>query len=154
MAEALEARGFGVSERMGRQPRSRSLDWTFAVGVILGLGGLAVAAYCLAVGMMFWAILAGVIGGAALAVIVRFTPAPGSSRTRYRLLAWRSADSLVSVTALLAVAVVILRNGTSPASLAYTTYPELTWPSVDLPMLLVLGILLAPAVVYRPAATS
>lgn len=154
MAEALEARGFGASDGAGQRRRSRWRETVFAAGVIAGLGGLAVAVYCLAVGMTTWAILSGAIGAAALAAMIRTSPAPATSRTRYRPLTWTHADTTVSATSLLTASIVIFRNGTSPASLAYTTYPKLTPPLVDLPVLLVLGLLLVPALVYQPQSYS
>ncbi len=152
MAEALEARGFGATGDDGKRRRTRWNELAFGTGMVGGLGGLAVAVYCLAVGLAGWAAAAAVVGGSALAAVVGMSPAPSASRTRYRLLQWTAGDTLVTMAACVVVAVVLVRNAGDPGSLAYSTYPELGPPPVDLPLLLALGLLMAPAVVFRPKA--
>jgi len=152
MAEALESRGFGASPSASpRQAGGAARDAAFGFGIVTGLGGLAVAVYCLAVGLASWAMVAAAVAGLSLVVLFRLSPPSGVSRTRYRVLAWTGADSLVTATSLLALAAVVAWNGVSPASLAYSPYPDMTMPPVDLPLLLTLGLLMVPATVYRPA---
>lgn len=151
MAEALESRGFGGSPENLPRGERRWKELAVSIGVIVGLGGLAVAAYCLAVGLAAWATVAATTAIVSLVFAARATPDRSVARTRYRELAWTRADSLVTGTSLSVLAAVILWNSIRPDSLAYRVYPTLSIPGADLPLLLVLGLLLAPAVVFRPA---
>lgn len=150
VAEALESRGFGASTDAGTTRRSRREDLAFGTGVVTGLGGLAVAVYCLAVGRAGWAAVAAILGGLSLAALLRLSPAPANKRTRYRSPTWTGADTLVTAVSLATLIAVLVWNGARPGSLAYTPYPALSSPAVDAPLLAVLGLLLAPATVYRP----
>lgn len=154
MAEALESRGFGASASAPSRVRNPWQEFAFGLGVITGLGGLAVAVYCLAVGLATWAVIAGLVGCISLAALVRMSPTPLPARTRYRTLRWTPADSLVTVASLVTVTIVIIWNGVRPGSLAYAPYPTLTVPPVDIPLLLVLGLLITPALVFRPGTQS
>lgn len=154
MAEALESRGFGASAGVHPATRNPWRDFAFGCSVIFGLGGLAVAVYCLAVGMAAWAGVAGAVGGISLAALVRTSPTPVAARTRCRTLVWSRADSLVTVTSLIAVSIVVIWNGVRPGSLVYAPYPTLTLPPVDAPLLILLGLLMVPALVFRPSAGS
>lgn len=154
MAEALESRGFGASPgplSPGRRPWH---DIAFGSCVITGLGGLTVAVYCLAVGMGTWAIIAALVGSISLATLVRTSPTPFAKRTRYRTLVWTPADSLVTTVSLITVSIVVIWNGVRPDSLAYAPYPILTVPPVDVPLLIILGLLMVPALVFRLEAQS
>ncbi len=152
MAEALESRGFGASSSPPHDLRRSRRDLTFDLGIVIGLGGLALAAYCLAVGLASWALLAGLVGGSALTALARSSPPPIPLRTRYRVIDWTRADSLVVASSLVVACVVVTWNGLRPASLAYAPYPALTVPPADLPLLVILGFLIVPAMVYRPGA--
>lgn len=154
MAEALESRGFGASAGIFSRHPNPWREIAFGLGVITGLGGLAVAIYCLAVGITTWAIIAGLVGCISLVALVRTSPTPRPVRTRYRTLHWTPADSLVTVASLVTVSIVTIWNGVRPASLAYAPYPTLAIPRVDIPLLLTLGLLLTPALVFRPGTQS
>ncbi len=155
MAEALESRGFGASASSAPTfSRSHGRGLVFSIGVIVGLGGLAVAVYCLAVGMATWAVAAGLAGCLSLAALVRSSPSPVPVRTRYRGLVWTNADSLVTATSVVVACFVVIWNGVRPTSLAYAPYPALTVPPADPPLLLILALLIAPAVVYRTEAEA
>lgn len=152
MAEALEARGFGASSSpTAQRDRSAVRDAGFGIGLVAGLGGLAVAVYCLAVGLAGWSMAAAAVGVLSLITLVRLSPTPPGQRTRYRVLAWTAADSLVTGTSLVVLVAVVAWNGVSPESLVYNPYPKLILPPGDLPLLVSLGPLIVPAVAYRPA---
>ncbi|MDQ3654859.1 MAG: energy-coupling factor transporter transmembrane protein EcfT, partial [Chloroflexota bacterium] len=154
MAEALESRGFGASASAPSRVRNPRREIAFGLGVVTGLGGLTVAVYCLAVGLATGAVIAGLVGCFSLAALVRTSSSPQPVRTRYRTLRWTWADSLVSVASLVSVSIVVIWNGVRPGSLAYAPYPTLTVPPVDIPLLLILGLLMTPALIFRPATQS
>ncbi|MBA2468147.1 MAG: energy-coupling factor transporter transmembrane protein EcfT [Chloroflexia bacterium] len=151
MAEALESRGFGVSPDARPKSANRWRNVASSSGLIVGLVGLAVASYCLAVGQATWAIVAATLGIVALVLAARATPDRSMARTRYRELTWTRANSLVSGASLIVMAMVIFWNSIRSGSLAYQVYPTMNVPPADLPLLLILGLLLAPALVFRPA---
>jgi energy-coupling factor transport system permease protein len=152
MAEALESRGFGSpASPAGRKPGAWH-NSVFGAGVVIGLGGIMVAVYCLAVGLTAWAVISAAVGCCSLAVVIRQSPAPAPVITRYRPPTWRGSDSLVTICSIVTLAVTLLWNAVSPGSLAYAPYPSLTVPPVDPPLLLALGLLLSPALAFRPPA--
>lgn len=150
LAEALESRGFGASADTPMPVQNPHRDMAFGGLVVTGLGGLAVAVYCLAVGMTTWAVIAGLAGSISLAALVRTSPTSLPARTRYRTLVWTGADTVVTSASLIAASVVIVWNGAAPGALAFNPYPSLTVPQAEWPVLLALGLLLAPALVHRP----
>lgn len=154
LAAGMEARGFG---------RTRGLPTKGTLPVMLISSSAATLGVFLLLGSPYgqlglWLLLLGAVGtglglraaGARLRV------------TTYRPLPWRVTDTLVAASGVLAAAVVLgvgwLDPDTlSPALLAVldplalnpTTDP-LQWPSLSLPMLLVIGLVLAPLPLTRP----
>jgi hypothetical protein len=74
---------------------------------------------------------------------------PHLRRTRYRDPIWERSEWIVSGVALAVLAVEIAVLFLDPAAFRYEPYPSLTAPDISLPLLAVLGLLLAPAAV-RP----
>ncbi|MEJ7901816.1 MAG: energy-coupling factor transporter transmembrane component T [Thermomicrobiales bacterium] len=150
MAEALDARGFGASTGTVARKQSPWRTGAFGLLIVTGLSGLAVAVYCLSVGLGTWAIAAGVVGSISLAALVRTSPTTLPPKTRYRPLIWTSADSFVTLASLITVSVVIAWSGLRPDSLVYTPYPTIDVPPVDIPLVLILGLLMVPGFVFQP----
>ncbi|CAN5723201.1 hypothetical protein BH20CHL3_BH20CHL3_01730 [soil metagenome] len=146
VSEALESRGFGASGA----PRSTDhpIRSAFAdLGLIVGLVGLAAGAYCVAVGMLKWAVASFGVGFLALFATSRLAPSPGIAITRYRTATWRVADTLVTASAAVAFGIVAGWSLFSPDALAFWVYPELLAPRVDIIAILAIGLLLVPALV-------
>lgn len=145
-AEALEARGFGVSStRHTGEPMHRS--WLPRVGLVLALVALVASAYCMLVGYGLIAIVLLVAGSGVLTAVLVL---PGRNervapRTRYRQAAWRRHDTIVSATAGFVLIMVVITNMRSPESFRFDPYPRLVIPSVDLPLMIALAMLLVPA---------
>jgi energy-coupling factor transport system permease protein len=152
MAEALESRGFGVAAQGSPSIPGHWRKVAFVGTVTAGLVGIAVAAYCLAVGQIGYAAIAAVIGGVDLFSTIRLSPTSAMHRTRYRTSRWTSADVVVIVTSVASISATIAWAVFAPDSLAYRVYPILTVPEVPVGLLLALGLLIVPAMVYDSAA--
>lgn len=150
-AEALEARGFGASLTQGGEPERTS--WSHRLGMIIALVALVACAYCLLVGFGIAAIALLIVGASMLIAVLAFPARHGSgaARTRYRDVAWRREDSIVSGIAVLVLIVVVSRNIISPVSFRFEPYPMLTFPHSDPVLMVVLAALLAPAI-FAPAS--
>jgi energy-coupling factor transport system permease protein len=149
MAEVLEARGFGAvpdSAQSAPKPWSRVI---LAAGLVM----LAAGAYGLAVGLPGWGLVA---VGAGLAATLAGARGGGATarRTRLRPTTWQPADSVTVAGAAIAAAVVIAWSVADPESLAWSTYPELSWPGANLVALAAMGLLLTPAFLTRPGTTQ
>jgi hypothetical protein len=70
----------------------------------------------------------------------------GVRRTSYRAEAWTSRDGLLALSAVLVIGAYLLASAFGRrASLAYTPYPQLSWPPLD-PLIIFLTLgLAAPA---------
>lgn len=143
MAEVLEGRGFGV-EREGSGAAATSTQWR-GLAMVVGVATVALAAYAAAVGLGWLAMCAAALAVAFGAVALVPGRRQRLTRTRYRIQPWRWADTVTAGTAALALVATLLRSWTVPAGLRYEPYPSLTWPNVDVPLLLVLSLLMAPA---------
>ena len=150
LAEALEARAFGAplgaADPGGFAPAVRGI--LTALGLAAGCGG----AYLLAAGRAAPALVA--LGAAAVALVVAGREPGGGQRvrrSRYRDPRWTAADTVVAASGALALVGQVVVLGLNPGAVAYEPYPTLTVPGVDLPLLVCLALLLAPAFVAPPA---
>jgi energy-coupling factor transport system permease protein len=143
-AEALEARAFGAPLAPELAPRPWQLA-SLLVGLVTALTG----AFCLALGQL--AVAGGLLAVAVASLMVGlFTQRGGEPhlhRTRYRDPIWERPEWIVSGVALAVLAVEIAVLFLDPAAFRYEPYPSLTAPAISLPLLAVLGLLLAPAAV-------
>jgi energy-coupling factor transport system permease protein len=143
LAEALEARAFGAPPDGNDQGGMR---WTWLA--IPGLTAGIVGGYLLAVG----SIVAAVVCLAAAVAVCWFSLRRGGRRealrrTRYRNPAWGRPDTIVVVAAAAATIAMAAVLAFDPAAFAYEPYPSLTAPAVNLPLLVAIALLLAPAIV-------
>jgi hypothetical protein len=145
-AEALEARAFGAP----LSPAANARPWQ-VVSLLSALVAALTGAFCLALGQMT---AAGALLGLAVLLLAAGLATPRSSasslvRTRYREPVWERPEWIVagaSIVVLVVVVAVLLRD---PGAFRYEPYPSITAPAINLPLLAVLGLLLAPATV-RP----
>jgi energy-coupling factor transport system permease protein len=145
-AEALEARAFGVPLAPELTPR----PWQVA-SILVGLVAALTGAFCLALGQLV--IAGGLLAVAAASLMAGLFTGRGDEphlrRTRYRDPVWERPEWIVSGAALTVLAVEIAVLILDLAAFRYEPYPSLTAPAISLPLLAVLGLLLAPAAV-RP----
>jgi energy-coupling factor transport system permease protein len=137
LSELLESRGFGGAPAPERSRLS-------SLAPALGLGALCIGAYLFAVGRLVPALVAGIVGGALLAVSVRMGRSIGVRRTRYRPLIWRTADWVVLAGAIIAAVSLVAADADA---VRYEPYPTLELPVASVPLTIGLLGLLAPAVV-------
>lgn len=139
MSEALEARGFGTSHATSARATRR---WP-SVALV---GGLVTAAYAVALGRVPIA-----VAGVALAMVGAFilmrSGERGIARVRYRAARWSFADRAVAVAAGLSATGVLWRQATASSLSTFNPYPEITMPSLDPMMVLMLALLLLPAAI-------
>ena len=145
-AEALEARAFGAPLAPELTPR----PWQ-VVSLLVGLVAALTGAFCLALGQL--AVAGGLLAVAAASLVAglftRRADQPHLRRTRFRDPIWERPEWIVSGAALAVLTVEIAVLFFDPAAFRYEPYPSLTPPAISLPLLAVLGLLLAPAAV-RP----
>jgi energy-coupling factor transport system permease protein len=139
LAEAMTARGFGslsVGQRAGLDP----LRVALVVGLTTLLAGLLV--------LLFWQqevagwVLVALGGGVLLMALRR--QGQRVRRTVYRRQPWTGSDGLVIAAAAFTVGVYVLPA--SRGALAWSPYPQLTWPGADPATVLATLGLLTPAV--------
>jgi energy-coupling factor transport system permease protein len=154
MAEALEARGFGlpVEGQSGRTQKQKGESFHILL-LVAGLVGMAFAAYCLATRQADIGLVAGIMSAGALLLLSKVAPARGPRTTRYRELALQRADWMTIGTALTAIAAVIGWAATRPESLRFDTYPTIEIPAVEPLLMAVLALLLLPAFLRTPEST-
>lgn len=143
-AEALEARAFGAP----LTPEAALRPWQGAA-LIGGLAAMLTGAFALAVGLIAAAaaLLAGTGVLFAAALLLRRPARNGPRRTRYRDPHWERPEWLVSGLSAIVLAVEIAVLVLDPGAFRYEPYPTLTAPTINLPLLAALGLLLAPAAV-------
>jgi energy-coupling factor transport system permease protein len=145
-AEALEARAFGAP----LAPELTPHPWQVA-SLLVGLVAALTGAFCLALGQL--AVAGGMLAVAAVSLLAGLLSGRGDEphlrRTRYRDPIWERPEWIVSGVALAVLAVEIAVLFLDPTAFRYEPYPSLTAPDISLPLLAVLGLLLAPAAV-RP----
>ena len=144
LAEALEARAFGAP--LGTTDEAAGRSWCGLL-TAFGLTAGAVGAYLLAVGRPLAAGVALAGAGGALLFAAREPGGIGDRlrRTRYREPTWGRGETLVASTAGFALLIQIVTLRLDPVAFAYEPYPSLIAPPVNLPLLAVLALLLAPA---------
>lgn len=145
-AEALEARAFGAPLAPELTPR----PWQIA-SLLICLVAALTGAFCLALGQLAVAggLLAIAVASLMAGLFTRRGAEPHLRRTRYRDPIWERPEWIVSGAALTVLAIELAVLLLDPAAFRYEPYPSLTAPAISLPLLAVLGLLLAPAAV-RP----
>ncbi len=145
-AEALEARAFGAPLAPDLTPR----PWQVA-SLLAGLVAALTGAFCLALGQLpaAGALLAIAAVSLMAGLFSRSSGEPRLRRTRYRDPVWERPEWIVSGAAITLLAVEIAVLFLVPAAFHYEPYPSLTTPVISMPLLAVLGLLLAHAEV-RP----
>lgn len=153
LAAGMEARGFG---------RTRGLPTAGTLPVMLISSMAATLGVFLLLSSDFWQLACWLLALGLLGAGLGLRAAGARLRvTSYRPLPWRRRETLVAVSGVLA-AVVVLGLGwldpdalspgmlalLDPAALAPTTDP-LVWPALSAPMLLVVGLVLAPLPLTR-----
>lgn len=155
MAEALEARGFGMpAARQSDSSQRRKGERFHVVLLVVGLVGLAVAAYCLAIGQARAGIVVGFVSAAVLVLLNKIAPAGGPRTTKYRELVLRRADWITMGGALGTMTAVVGWGMTRSASLQFDTYPTMEIPAVEPLLMAALALLLLPAFLRTPESTT
>lgn len=145
VAEALESRGFGGPAKLRVEEAQPARALVADLGTIAGLVAVAVSAYCVAVGMLTWAVACLGIGIPTLFAASRLATSQTLVRARYRITRWSTADTAVTASSAVVTLVVVGWNLVRPESLAWRVYPDLTAPHADIVLMLVLGPLIVPA---------
>lgn len=150
-AEALEARGFGTSFVGGNDSgEQRNVAASRGgIALLIGLVSLLVAAYGIAVGMVAMGLWMAVLGIVLLGLGVHWRPAQEIVKTRYRLHRWTWRDSVLVTASVIALAGFVWRWIAAPGTLQFEVYPSLEWPAVDLPVMMAIAFLIAPAVLLE-----
>jgi energy-coupling factor transport system permease protein len=152
-AEALEARGFGVQIANGDAPKPRP-EQRSGFGIrravmLLGLTGLLLAAYSLAVGaggIWGWLVIPG--GGCVFAGLRGSRgPGPDAGATRYRQPVWTWRESAILFASIVAMFAIGFRWIADASLLRFDPYPSLTWPGVDLIAMLAAALLVLPVLI-------
>lgn len=139
MSEALEARGFGTSHAVTATGTRR---WP-SVALV---AGLVTAAYAVALGRVPIT-LAGVTLAAVGAVVLMRSGARGINTVRYRTARWSPADRAVAIAAVVSATGFLWRQVAASSLSTFNPYPEITMPSLDPLMVLMLALLLVPAAI-------
>jgi energy-coupling factor transport system permease protein len=147
MSEALESRGFGGPE--DHAARSRFGPILLALSLTL----VALAAFLFTTGDVLAAMPvmgAGVVAG--WLTVRRANAGTVWRPSRYRPVVFRSSDRWLALACVSTVVMIISSYRVDAGSLAYEPYPAITWPTVSLPVIAAIGLLLAPlfAPVGRP----
>jgi energy-coupling factor transport system permease protein len=128
LSEAMEARGYG---RASDTRRRVGIAWAaLLIGVLMQLYWRDAS--------VGWIVIA--ISLVWLIVLGRNNVHP----TRYRREGWSMADALVVAACIATFASFLLIATYDPSALAYTPYPRLTLPPLDVPVVIALLALLAP----------
>jgi hypothetical protein len=144
-AEALEARAFGAP--LGGEAQSST--WRLFT-LLIGLTAMATGAYVLILGSLPAGAVLLAAGALCLVASVVHRPAPQDKRrTRYREPVWEQAEWAVAVASLILLVAQVVLLARDPGAFHYEPYPSIDVPSVHLPLLALLALLLTPAAV-RP----
>lgn len=148
LAEAMTARGFAPASPAPAGLRTRTLPR------LLLLAGLATLLAGLVVRLLDQpAVLssATLVTGALLVILALWWQGRRVRRTTYRPQPWLAHDWIMTLAAALACGAYLLATPLGRrAALAYTPYPQLSWPPLDPWMILATLGLLAPALLGRP----
>lgn len=150
LAEAMTARGFGnlgaaAAAQEDSPAESDRLRLALALGLAALLAGLLVLLFWQQQ-VVGWSLIA--LGGGGL-LLALHRQGRRVARTTYRRQRWTWRDGLVALAAAITVAVYLLPA--SRATLAYTPYPQLAWPPVNLGVMLATLALLTPAALLAQA---
>lgn len=150
-AEALEARGFGASNvgGSGDAAQRNVAASRGGLALLISLVSLLVASYGIAVGMVTMGLGMAVVGAGLLGLGFRWRPAQAIVKTRYRVHLWTWRDSVLIAASVIALGGFIWRWIAVPGSLQFEVYPSLEWTAVDLPVMVALAFLIAPAVLLE-----
>lgn len=145
LAEAMTARGFGSLGAAHGQATVNRLRLALVLGLAGLLAGLLVLLFWRqqAIG---WTLV--IAGGAALLLALN-RQGQHVRRSVYRRQRWRGYDGLIAAAAAVAAVAYLLPAG--QASRAYTPYPAISLPDVDLWLMLATLALLTPAALLRRA---
>ncbi len=142
-AEVLEARGFGgISVETPGPTRSRQLGHLL---LVFGLVPAAAGVFCLVVARPDWGILCLAIAVATIVAGLRLDPHVGPRPTRLLVPVWTKSDTIVLAGAVAAASAIAVVAVMDPASVTYTTYPDIDWPPVSLVAMAGLAFLALPA---------
>jgi len=139
LSELLEVRSFGASSRSRAQNHAKPL--IIPGSIVL----LVIAVYLFSTGELRYALLTGMCAVVLLCVLVAGKKTHRQVRTRYRDVVWSHSDTIVAVGAALALFSVVLTMLFEPDGVRYEPYPEVDWPSAQIPLLLGLSALICPA---------
>jgi energy-coupling factor transport system permease protein len=140
LAEAMTARGFASRERDGGAESQQRLRWILAAGLAALLAGLVTRLVWRQQPSIGVALL---LTGAALLVLGLALQGRAVRRTVYRRQPWTVRDGLVFGAAAVTVGVYALPS--SGGSLAWSPYPQISLPQVELLVVLSTLALLTPA---------
>jgi len=153
LAAGMESRGFG---------RTRGLPTKGTLPLMLVSSMVATAGVFLLLSTDFWALSLGLLAAGVTAATLGLRLAGRRLRvTAYRPHPWRARETLVAASGVLAAVAVLglgwldpealspaLASLLDPAALTPSTNP-LVWPGLSLPMLVVVGLVLAPIPLTR-----
>ncbi|CAN5573489.1 energy-coupling factor transporter transmembrane component T [soil metagenome] len=139
LSEALESRGYGGSDRVTRVSTGRMLT------LVVALTGLAASAFLISTGratiglsILTATVLAGYL-------LLRTRSSDDLWRpTRYRDIVLTRNDRIVGGVALAVIVAILAINSWRPEAIRYEPYPAISWPSVSLPIIGVIALLMAP----------
>jgi energy-coupling factor transport system permease protein len=150
MAEALEARGFGLPAGGGPVNRGRFGAIRSSVVLVAGLASAALAAYLLSTNVVGAGLLALAMAGCLLALYGRWVPPGAAATSRYNPRSMGRADWIAMTGAMTAIMTILVWVWWRPASLSLSFYPSLSWPDPVPLLLLGLAPLMLPAFLLRP----
>jgi energy-coupling factor transport system permease protein len=147
LAEAMVARGYGAVSDRAQPLRLRIMLLT---GLTVLLGGWL--AHLLLTSWRTVA-LATIAAGGLLILGAVYLAGRSVRRTHYRPYQWTASDTLMTLGSALVLAVALAPVPLpGRATLAYSPYPQMSWPAFDPTVGLLLLGLLAPAVLKRAVA--
>ena len=142
MSEALESRGFG-----GPPEESKRGTW-FSIGLIGAITGIAAGAFLISSGKAGYGLtlLAACLGG--FLTLVRSKSAQSSyTPTRYKDVTFGRHDRLAGGICLISGLLILTVNALNRSTLFYEPYPTIGWPTVSLPLIAAVALLMAPALI-------
>lgn len=139
LSEALESRGYGGANRTARVSTSRMLS------LVAVLTGLAAGAFLVSTGRAAFGIaaLAATVGVGFL--LLRTRSVDDAWRpTRYRDIALQRNDRVVAGSSLGVIVAILALNSWQSEAIRYEPYPAVSWPSVNLPLIAIIALLMIP----------